>query len=405
MKNIKKSFTFSLFICYLLFFICYLPAQESILSSYERSFVRASLSEKSRVLVDAALDEKAGEFIGSLYDTALGFALGNSYAFRNDHDMIALVVTTARGLASYGSAASGGNIVFVGKLWQLFQVFTDSYSRVEIMGAFAVLGKGNTELIGNLNKFLSDEIVALRRSEYTQTNTQTHPVIRACINTLGILGDISSFPVLFTTMTAGFPQTIIQECLKAMESIQGDYKDYLIEVIRKNPAAEKAVAFRIGAYNEKFNHEERGELAMAALEVSLENSGPADLSLRYDAVTVLTRLKWTPAVSLAIRNYYKVQTDFSGGIAPKDRFIEAIACLGVMSSSEAAQVLALQLGFINSQTERNGDYDEDIVLALIGSLGELGDKAAFDNLLYMGFLNYPDKIQSAAREALNRLRW
>ena len=85
--------------------------------------------------------------------------------------------------------------------------------------------------------------------------------------------------------------------------------------------------------------------------------------------------------------------------------MEAIVCLGVMSSSEAAHVLALQLGFFNSQTERTGEYDEAIVLALINALGELADKAAFDNLLYIGYLNYPDKIQSAAREALARLKW
>ena len=58
-----------------------------------------------------------------------------------------------------------------------------------------------------------------------------------------------------------------------------------------------------------------------------------------------------------------------------------------------------------SQTEKTGEYDEETVLALINSLGELADKAAFDNLLYIGFLNYPDKIQAAAREALNRLKW
>ena len=387
-------------ICNLL--VCHIPlsAQESILTSYERSFIRASISEKSRVLSDAALDEKAGEFIGALYDTAFNFTLTNGEALRSDSDMIALVVTAARGSAAYGK-----NIASVNKLWQLFKIFNDPYTRVEILGALAVLGKGNQEIIGNLNKFLSDETAAFRGSRFPQAAGNDYPVVRACINALGMLGDSSSFPVLFTAMTAGYPQAIVQECLKAMESIQGNYKDYLIAVIRNNPFPEKAVAFRIGAYNEKFSPEERGELAQAALEVSIENSGPAELALRYDAITALTRLKWSPASALAIRNLYKVQSDFSNGIASRERLLEAIACLGVMSSSEAAQVLALQLGFINSQTERSGDYDEDIVLALINSIGELADKSAFDNLLYIGFLNYPDKIQAAAREALNRLRW
>jgi len=375
-----------------------LTAQESILTSYERNFIRASLSAKSRVLIDAELDEKAEVFIGSLYDTALDFTLTNGEILKNDPDMIALVVTAARGSAESGGSASAR------KLWALFQIFTDIYTRVEILEALAILGKDNQEIIGSLNKFLGAENVSFRRA-VEPAAARDFPVVRALISALGIIGDSSSFPVLFSTMNTGYPQIIVQECLWAMESIQGDYRDYLIEIIRNNPFPEKAAAFRIGAYNEKFSVAERGELAMAALEVSLENSGPAELSLRYDAITALTRLRWSPAAPLAIRNFYKVQSDFTGGIAPRDRFVEAIHCLAVMSSSEAARVLALQLGFINSQTERTGVYDEAVVLALINSLGDLAEKSAFDNLLYIGHLNYPDKIQSAAREALNRLQW
>ena len=376
-----------------------LSAQESILSSYERSFIRASLSEKARVLKDAELDERADEFIGSLYNTALSFALANGEFLRGDPDMTALVAAAARGAAIAGNRAS------VKTLWELFQLYNDSYSRVEILGALSELGKGNMELIGNLNGFLSGENSYYRRNDYALTGRQDYPVIRACIAALGILGESSSFPVIFSAMTSGYPQMIIQESLKAMESIQGDYKDFLIEVIRMNPFPEKAAAFRIGAYNEKLNPEERGELAQTALEVSLENSGPAELSLRYDAITILTLLKWSPAASLAVRNFYQVQADYSGGIVPKERLLEAITCLGVMSSSEAARALALQLGFLNSETEKTGNYDEAITLTIIDSLGELADKAAFDNLLYIGYLNYPDNIQAAARDALNRLKW
>jgi hypothetical protein len=76
-----------------------------------------------------------------------------------------------------------------------------------------------------------------------------------------------------------------------------------------------------------------------------------------------------------------------------------------MGNSESAQVLALQLGYINSQAERGGEFDEDLILALIHALGEIGDKVAFDYLLYIGYINYPERIQAAARESLNRLKW
>ena len=406
MTFIRNRFTFFLFACILL--LCHFPlsAQEAILSSYERNFIRASLSAKSRVLIDAALDERSGEFLASLYNTALSFVLANGAFLRDDPDMIALVATVAKGTAAIGNSSPAAAADSVNKLWGLFQMFNDPYTRVEILGGLANMGRNNRELTGNLNKFLSDETAAFRRANFNnQAANREFPVTLACISALRVLGDGSSFPVLFSAMTSGYPQVIIQESLKAMEAIQGNFKDYLVDIIKNNPFSEKAAAFRIGAYNERFSAPERGELAQAALEVSLESSGPAELALRYDAITVLTRLKWSPAASSAIRNFHKVYSDYSGGVAPRDRLVEAINCLGVMSSSEAAQVLALQLGFINSQTEKTGNYDDAIILAIINSLGELADKAAFDNLLYIGYLNYPDKTKSAAREALARLKW
>ena len=394
-----RAIFFIFIFCMLLsFYPARLSCQESILSSYERNFIRASLAEKPWVLRDAALDEKSGDFIGALSETALQFALANSRSLRNDPDMITLVAAAARG------AGTGGNKASSKTLWELFRVFQDSYSRVEILGALAALGKGDAEVIGNLNRFLEESNNSFRRE-----GVQDFPVVRACVAALGVLGDSSSFPILFSAMTASYPQTVAQEILKALESIEGDFKDYLISVIRRNPLHEKAAAFRLGAYNEKLKAAERGELALAALEVSLNpsvaGSGPMAASLRYDAITVLTRLQWSPASHLAVRNFYQVQRDYMSGAASRDRFLEAITCLGVMETSEAAQALALLLGYFNSLTEQLGEYDEAVILALINALGELGDKAAFDYLLYIGYLNYPDKIQASAREALNRLKW
>jgi len=392
-------FLFGFFCCRFACAPVRLFAQETILSSYERNFIRASLAAKTGILIDAATDDKAGEFMGSLYEFALQFALANGTYLRQDPDMITLLGTAARGAGNAGNRAS------VNTLWALFQVYKDSYSRVEILGALGVLGKGDPQVTGNLNQFLNDQ-----NSSYRAGSDVDYPVLRSCIAALGALGDSSSFPFLFSAMISGYPQTVTQETLRALESIQGNYKDYLLGVIRNNPFPEKAAAFRIGAYNERLKPEERGELAQTALNVALEasssgNTEPAEAALRYDAVIVLTRLKWTPASSLAIRNYYLVQRDYSSGAAPKERLLEAIACLAVMGSSDAAQALALQLGYVNSQTEKSGAYDEAIILALVNALGELGDKSAFDYLLYISYLNYPDKIQAAAREALNRLKW
>jgi hypothetical protein len=76
-----------------------------------------------------------------------------------------------------------------------------------------------------------------------------------------------------------------------------------------------------------------------------------------------------------------------------------------MESAEAAQALALQLGFANAQTEKSRIYDESLILAVIKAIGTIGDKSAFDQLLYVSYLSYPEHIQAAAKEALSHLKW
>lgn len=127
--------------------------------------------------------------------------------------------------------------------------------------------------------------------------------------------------------------------------------------------------------------------------------------LRLAAARQLKALGWQKASPLAIKHFRLVQADYAKGAAAKTELLEAVACLGAMGSSEAAQALALHLQLINAQTEQGSPYDEPLVLAVIAALGELGDKAAFDYLLQMGYLPYTDTVKRAAREALLKLKW
>jgi HEAT repeat protein len=381
---------------------------DSILISYKRNFVRASLSTKSGILRDAAGDEKAQEFISPFYDFALKFVLDNAELLRNDPDMIALAGIAVQGVGEIGNKSAADT------LWKVFQAFEDSFSRGKVLEALASLGKGNSKIIGYLNQFLADQ-----NNLFRSGISPDLPSLIASIRTLGILGDVSSFPVLFAAMVCNYSQEITAETVKAQESIQGNLKQFLSDVIRKNPPQEKLIAFNLAARSSRFTDADRGLLAETALETALnlipgESPGlsfpqpPTEAiaaSLRYAAVEVITQLEWVRATPLVIRHFYLVQTDYENGVAPKDRLIEAINCLGAMGNSDAAQVLSLQLGFFNSQTERTGEFDEKILLAVIHALGKIGDKVAFDYLLYMSYLSYPETIQAAAKEALNRLKW
>jgi HEAT repeat protein len=389
---------------FILGFLVFLGAglwgQESILNSYQRNFMRAGLSTKADILRDAATDDRAPEFIGQLYDYVLNFALQNADILREDPDLITITVLAARGAGSSAYKPS------IDTLWKVFSAFRDSQTRSNALEALAVLGKGNAGVVENLNQYLANQ-----NSLYRSGMNLDFVTLSACISALAGLGDSSSFPVLFSAFVSGYPDNISREISGALESIDGNYAEFLLGVIQKNPAREKLAALRAGLASERLSSAEQGELAMNSLETAIgiptgnSDSGIAIGALKSLAAKTLADMKLSRASPAMVKYFYQVQEDYQAGLVSKDQLLEAIGCLGAMGTSEAAQALALQLGFYNSQTERTGEYDEEVVLALVGALGNTGDKIAFDYLLYVGYLDYPESIQSAARDSISRLKW
>jgi HEAT repeat protein len=379
---------------------------QDILLSYQRSFLRANLADKVLILEDAATDERAPEFIRALYEYALDFAINNADMLGNDPDMITVTVEAARGLGKNGNDASAE------LLWNLFASYRNQLTRTEAMKSLGLLAGENTGVIGNINRFLMEQTRLYRFSKSFEAGTELDAAaLQASIETLGVLGDASSFVPLFEALNAGYPSVITGKAREAIASLRGDIKSQLLDIIKNGFPSEKLSAFRLASGRSSFSDTEQAELAEAALNAGLSAMpGSAEeetalSTLRYEAVPVLTRLQWAGASPAVIRHFYRVQADYQSGAAPQQRFLEAIGCLSAMGTPEAVQSLVLQLGFLNSHVERDGEYDEAVALAVIKALGTIGDKSAFDYLLYISYLSYSEPVQTAAREALNQLRW
>jgi len=287
-------------------------------------------------------------------------------------------------------------------LWEIFLQNPDTSTAVDILIKLGRLGKGKRHIIDNLNNYLMGINLLFKSG-----SAVNYIVVSACISALMELGDSSSYPALFSVLYAGYPEVIASEANGALDVIPGNLHQFLLNVILNNPSDEKFAAFRTAVNSERLSISERGLLAERALEKSLEDDGnDLDLTvMRYAAVNALTRFRWTRANTLAVRHYYRVQSDYHQNIVPKQRFIEAIACLGAVGNSDAALVLGLQLGLINARTETTGAFDPDITMAIVRALGNIGFHAAFDHLMSVSNLPYPDDIVAAAGEAINRLKW
>ncbi|MDR1445157.1 MAG: hypothetical protein LBI94_09800 [Treponema sp.] len=382
-----------------------LGAQESILNSYQRNFMRASLSTKAGILLDAATDERASEFIGQLYEYALNFSLQNADILRGDPDLLNLTVLAARGAGNKGYTQS------IDTLWNVFSGFRDSQIRIAALDALAVLAGGNAQILENLNQFLANQ-----NSLYRSNMDVDIPTISACITALGALGGESSFSVLFAVIIAGYPEPLGTQAAAALEKLPGDTKANLTAILQKNPPVEKLAVFRAAISGRRMSDAEKGAFAQTALEIGMQKDAGNENALAQLcslAVQALRDFKWTGAAPAVVQYFYQVQSDYQENRTSqrRDLLLEAISCLAVMESFDAAQTLSLQLGYQNSQFERAvrdgtlGGNDETLVLGVINALGQLGDKVAFDNLHYVAYLEYSERIKAAAREALNNLKW
>ena len=379
---------------------CMLLSQESVLFAYQQNFTRASLAAKPEILFDAATDYQSSGFIGHLYEYALVFVLNNAELLGDDPQMIYLAAVAARGA---GATRYTGSI---NTLWTVFMTYRDSSVRTEVLKALAVLGKGNPLVIGYINRYLSEQ----NNLRFSQPQID-YTTISAAISVLAELGDSSSFAPVFGAIIADYSVSITNKATAALNSLSGDYRQFLLDIVLYKPPAEKFAAFKAGAANMRFTLIEQGQFAQIALEQGLDyqalniQEGNMLASLRYAAAVELTRLQWTQAEHLVIRHFYRVQNDYFRSYATKERYLEGIACLGAMGSSEAAVQAALQLGLINSQVEKTRNYDPDITLALIRVLGIIRDSSTADPLFSIEYLPYSKEIKTAAKEAINSLRW
>ena len=375
-------------------------AQDSaaLIETYRRNFARSSLGTKYELLKEAASYENVD--MGPLYDTALLFVLNNSSLLASDATLRDMAVLCVEMLRKYQYAPAAEN------LWSLFRVFKDNLVRIPVLQTLGELGKGNASIIRELNSFLDTQLSLHKSGSQIDTT-----VVDATISALGRLGDSSSFSVLFAAYTANLSRTITDRSSVAMASLQGDYASLLAEVIRRNTPLEKAAALDAGLRGDALSPEKRAELAEVALIVGVPFMSPVPgdqasvMAMRAQAAKELTARKWQKASPIAVRHFFDFLLQYNRGQVSKSNLLEAIALLGAMGSTEAAQALAQYLQIINSETEQGKNFDEQITLAVVGNLGILGDKTAFDHLLYIGYLQYPESVKRASRDALQKLRW
>ena len=397
----KKLFSSTL-IFFLLVAWAYGQSSEELTNAYIRAFDRGGLDAKIGLIVDVG--SRGLDGMGPLYEYALEFVLENRARLNSESRYRLLAAAALKQIAAIGYAKNNELLL------DLFEVDEHSFMRVPALATLGVTGKGDEAVVRELNKFLDSTNTRVESGLETDM-----PVVMACIQALGKLGEPSSFPILFNTMKLdSYLRAIQAQAMSALFLIEGGLKENLNRIIDKGLHSEKLEALDFTLETDKLGDGQKTEIAEFALAVALKSKVPrtsnlnvleigSNRELRFLAARALSRRRWAIMPSLAVENFDVTLREYEQGVTAKAHFLEAIDFMGNTGTPEAADRLVEYLQYVNKIFESGHAIDEQIVLSLLAALVDVGAKKSIDHLLTVQYLDYSNTVKAAADNAVKKL--
>lgn len=363
-------------------------------------FIKGNIVDKTKVI-----KESTGEDSYWLAEKAIQFALDNKEILGNDRELDALVVSAILTITpEYVASAdklSQAEILF--NFTKLFNIFSSSNTvQIAVLSKILLLKDSiqTTEFTEELNNYLQSDGIA----------TADKSVLKSVISTLESIGNNKSFNILFSLYINPEFKSVQNELESTLIKLAPNNIDEILYIINEKNIAKNKPLFEKIVKNSKISKNNLCEIAENLLNSSIlyvENSTEKDdfSKLQIEVLQVLSSNNWTRASSSAISFFIFAKEKFTNGLISEEDMIKIVSSLINVAPIESISPLVSYLVELNSLTEMEKSVSIPVVEAVIKTLGAIGNKSAFDSLLGVTYLNYPESVLSAAREALAGLKW
>lgn len=363
-------------------------------------FIKGNIVDKTK-----AIKESTGEDSYWLAEKAIQFALDNKEILGNDRELDALVVSAILTITpEYVASAdklSQAEILF--NFTKLFNVFSSSNTvQIAVLSKILLLKDSiqTTDFTEELNNYLQSDGIA----------TADKSVLKSVISTLESIGNNKSFNILFSLYINPEFESVQNDLETTLIKLAPNYIDEILYIINEKDIAKNKPLFEKIVKNSKISKNNLCEIAENLLNSSIlyvENSTEKDdfTKLQIEVLHVLSSNNWTRASSSAISFFIFAKDKFTNGLISEEDMIKIVSSLINVAPIESISPLVSYLVELNSLTEMGKSVSIPVVEAVIKTLGAIGNKSAFDSLLGVTYLNYPESVLSAAREALAGLKW
>lgn len=385
----KKNFFIILII--LIPMMIFANSQDEQIMILKKTFYRGNLQDKIQVISEAATME---ENLEEIFLSSMDFVVNYGDILKTDDSMIQLAKITVENLDKVDKSKVSQFFI------DLFPLYDSEIIRNSILNSISKLQINDSKI----NILLKDYAFSLLE------NPQEEPM-ELLVSTMEQIDDSSFFPVLFKyAASTNVPESVRKQSENVISGFVERYKTDMVSIIEKGSLSEKHLALKIVLNSEKNSDFLRAEIAEKALQVSIIYIGDTNqknelIDFQLSAIRELRRVSWTRSADLVVSFFNFARSEYENESLAEDDYIEIISCVEELATSKASSILSDYLAYFNSQTEQGISCSESVVLAVINALGNLGNKTAFDNLLYVGYLSYSEEIIEASRVALAGLKF
>ena len=388
----KKSF----FILTVLFFTSYLF---SMGSKNQRNFVKGNIIDKTEAVKAASEVE-----IVDLAKAAIEFSLNYKEILGDDSELSALAISGITALpVEYieNSNMTEKNLISE-KLIGLYSVFEDENVKIAVLNKISSFKFSVENFIPLLNDFVKNSSV----------NEENLVLLKSVVNTLGSIGNNQSFIIMLGALSEKKWEPLFENLEKSLCMLAEPLEKEILDILRRGNVKDCRRIIDLIVKKSENSQIFKAEIAENVLLRTIyiyENSnstGEDLISLQLESFDFLKKLKWTRASNTIVSYLKTARSEYDQKLLEEDKFCEIITGVSDVAPIGAIQPLATYLIFLNSKMEeKSSDVSENLVLAIIKSLGAIGDKNAFDALLGVTYFEYSDSVIAAARDALAKLKW
>lgn len=363
-----------------------------------QNFIRGNIQDKTQAVREASATDSS-----ILASRGIDFVIENEKFLKNDRDLSALAVASVLKIPKDEQTLKTSFQEVNKKLITLFGLLDDENVRIAILDKLSftstIKKDGDKEIADFLNASLKDNSEKGKKS----------PVTAKLINCLAENGNSDSYVLMYSAWKNKTYPYFNSEVEGALLKLSVTNTVEVVKVISSSSLKDVKQYFDLIKNNKNISKDFKAEFAENALSMAIhsteDTSSQEALELQIDCTQSIADASWTRATALVVSFFSKAKDSYDKKQISERQFIQVIDCITRLSSTDSSRALSLYLAELNTNAEKNVLPAKNVVLAVIKSLGVLGDKTAFDNLLYVTYLNYDEEIKGSARDSLAKLKW